>query len=72
MDDSKKQEIVLKDVEKPGNWFYEESGGSVMKYVFVNVFVPAIKKLVVDSVTNAVNVWLYGSEATTKKTSTSK
>ena len=43
-----------------------------MKYVFVNVFVPAIKKLVVDSVTNAVNVWLYGSEATTKKTSTSK
>ena len=72
MDDSKKQEIVLKDVERPGNWFYEESGGSVMNYVFKNVVVPAIKKLFVDSVTNAANVWIYGSEATTKKTSTSK
>lgn len=72
MDDPKKQEIVLKDVERPGNWFYEESGGSVMNYVFKNVFVPAIKKLFVDTVTNAANVWIYGSDATTKKTSTSK
>lgn len=72
MEDPKKQEVVLKEVEKPGNWFYEESGGSVVKYVFKNVFVPTIKKLVVDAVTNAVNVWLYGADTTTKKTTNSR
>lgn len=72
MDDPKKQEVVLNDVEKPGNWFYEEDGKSVTKYVFLNVIVPTIKKLVVDTVTNAVNVWLYGADITTKKSNSSK
>lgn len=67
MDEPKKQEIVLKDVKKPGNWFYEEDGESVLKYVFTNVFAPAIKKLVADLTTNAVNAWLYGTDGGVKK-----
>lgn len=72
MDEPKKQEIVLKDVEKPGNWFFETGGESVVKYVFTNVFVPAVKKLFVDTVTNAANVWIYGTDVTTKKASGSR
>lgn len=72
MADPNKQEIVLKEVEKPGNWFFETDGESVVKYVFTNVFVPAIKKLFVDSVTNAANAWIYGTDITTKKTANSK
>lgn len=51
--------------------FISEDAGKVKSYIFMDVLLPALKKLVSDVVTDGIDMILYGETGRTKKSSSS-
>jgi hypothetical protein len=58
------------DIRKFADIFVSEDFGNVKSYILLDVLVPAIKKAVLDIVTNGVDMLLYGETGHTKRNST--
>lgn len=58
-----KGEVVEKKRGRIRNAFISEDITDVKDYVFMDVFIPAIKKLVVDVFVNGLNALFYGNSA---------
>ena len=52
------------------NMIIQEDVGSVWSYILTDVMVPACKKIFVDAVNNAANMFVYGSSGGERKTGT--
>lgn len=55
------------DIQKITDVFVTEDINNVKSYILMEVLVPAIKKAIVDIVTNGVDMLLYGETGRTKK-----
>lgn len=55
------------DVKKVADVFISEDIGNVKSYILMDVLVPAIKKAILDIVTNGVDMILYGEAGRSKK-----
>lgn len=49
--------------------FISEDAASVKNYIFMDVLVPAVKKLIYDIVTNGIDIFLYGGNGRGRTTS---
>ncbi len=74
--DEKKIEKVVKStvrtkkkscLSKIADQFVSEDASSVKSYILTDVFIPAIKKLVYDTITDGFSMVLYGSTSAGKK-----
>lgn len=59
------------DIQKFADVFISEDVNNVKSYILLDVLVPAIKKAILDIVTNGIDMILYGESGRTKKNSTS-
>lgn len=57
------------EIRKFTNVFVSEDASSVKSYIFADVFVPAIKKLVSDIVRDGIDIILYGGKGSGKSSS---
>ena len=59
------------EIQKFADVFISEDVNNVKSYILLDVLVPAIKKAILDIVTNGIDMILYGESGRTKKNSTS-
>lgn len=58
------------ELQKFADIFISEDVNSVKSYILFDVLVPAVKKAILDIVTNGIDMVLYGEKENTKKNST--
>lgn len=59
-------------IRKLSDVFISEDAGNVKSYIFMDVLLPAAKKLISDVVTNGIDMLLYGETGRSKRSGASK